>query len=761
MVGTASPNSRSAAHLQARAVALRKQQAQLRTARSIGATAAEYPERTKRPTTRPHREQPSSTDNAPHATLASLQCLAYREDASEMDRFQLRQETLAVQLGEDSWDTRTPGSRSYVGPLKLRKLLKHKQRHPEPTGATADRVQSMKYAREAEDDTKAAFQLRDRPNGPRKLGSEGSSEAEEIAAQEVVAPGAPRELDTQRRNGSSGSGSDEAADNSGSRSGGSGEGSGSGTGSGSGQVRILPCAPKSCLSGSTRYAQTFGGSGQTSWLADTAGGTRSSKFQGSAAGTEESPRSETGDTKSATPVLDLTRRSRPLISGAYSDGELRRVGPLALKKRLRQNGSLQSAGGASSTIGDGGSNSAGVRQIDGVPSNLDNPSAGTPHRLVSASPLAGKRCRRGEADDICVEDHDGRRNKRHVTLPTASQKAPFNSCQNLQRFKKCPECGHIYGNKMGGRDGGSQCKTVQPVIGPDGKPLLSEDGRPVVQRCSYIFVSNAKRKSIRKCIAAEAGAALQPLDSSAEAPVQPSEAGTIAQHVEEGLQPLSTLEDNFRDIMSRVKEDVERQGASFYSALAASTSTMCAESTDARTFYPGWNPSFGSPSSLVLLQHFSGPAAWSMYGRRANERAASPPVRLSLAEAYAELCRAHEQAERNRSSAGLSLPTAPPSFTCEEAWGSFIDDVLRKNQLGPRSLSQFLEDMDCSRCHGKFVAHGIDLRGLLKLVCAERANSARTLSLMLGVPIGVACKITQQVMLMMNDEQVIPKGCYF
>eukprot|EP00873_Tetraselmis_striata_P038300 jgi/Tetstr1/458564/TSEL_044967.t1 len=509
-----------------------------------------------------------------------------------MDRCQLRQETLAVQLGEDSWDTRTPGSRSYVGPLKLRKLLKHKQRHPEPTGATADRVQSMKYALEAEDDTKAAFQL--------------------------------------------------------------------------------------------------------------PGGTRSSKFQGSAAGTQESPRSETGDTKSATPVLDLTRCSRPLISGAYSDGELRRVGPLALKKRLRQNGSLQTAGGASSTIGDGGSNSAGVRQIDGVPSNLDNPSAGTPHRLVSASPLAGKRCRRGEADDICVEDHGGHRNKRHVTLPTASQKAPFNSCQNLQRFKKCPECGHIYGNKMGGRDGGSQCKTVQPVI---------------------------------------------------EAPVQPSEAGTIAQHVEEGLQPLSTLEDNFHDIMLGVKEDVERQGASFYSALAASTSTMCAKSTDARTFYPGWNPSFGSPSSLVLLQHFSGPAAWSMYGRLANERAASPPVRLSLAEAYAELCRAHEQAERNRSSAGLSPPTAPPSFTCEEAWGSFIDDVLRKNQLGPRSLSHFLEDMDCSRCHGKFVAHDLDLRGLLKLVCAERANSARTLSSMLGVPIGVACKITQQVMLMMNDEQ--------
>lgn len=72
------------------------------------------------------------------------------------------------------------------------------------------------------------------------------------------------------------------------------------------------------------------------------------------------------------------------------------------------------------------------------------------------------------------------------------------SVANLQRYKSCPQCGHVYGNKMGGKAGGSQCVNMVPVLDAKGSPVLGSDGQPKKQRCPYVFVSIKQTRMIQR-----------------------------------------------------------------------------------------------------------------------------------------------------------------------------------------------------------------------------------------------------------------------
>uniref|UniRef100_A0A061SJ27 Uncharacterized protein n=1 Tax=Tetraselmis sp. GSL018 TaxID=582737 RepID=A0A061SJ27_9CHLO len=67
------------------------------------------------------------------------------------------------------------------------------------------------------------------------------------------------------------------------------------------------------------------------------------------------------------------------------------------------------------------------------------------------------------------------------------------SIANLQQHKSCPLCGQVYGNKMGGKPGGSQCIRLVPVTNDKGIAVCDEEGNPILQRCPYVFRSNKQK----------------------------------------------------------------------------------------------------------------------------------------------------------------------------------------------------------------------------------------------------------------------------
>lgn len=108
-----------------------------------------------------------------------------------------------------------------------------------------------------------------------------------------------------------------------------------------------------------------------------------------------------------------------------------------------------------------------------------------------------------------------------------------NSMANLQRLKACPKCGHTYGNKMGGRPGGSQCTTMVPVVDGNGKLLTNEHGQPVLARCPFVFISNARKKGSQDPVTTQ----------TIEKQEQPQPTDNARQHGEEQVSSDHSTED--------------------------------------------------------------------------------------------------------------------------------------------------------------------------------------------------------------------------
>jgi len=207
-----------------------------------------------------------------------------------------------------------------------------------------------------------------------------------------------------------------------------------------------------------------------------------------------------------------------------------------------------------------------------------------------------------------------------------------NSMANLQRLKACPKCGHTYGNKMGGRPGGSQCTTMVPVVDGNGKLLTNEHGQPVLARCPFVFISNARKKGSQDPVATQ----------TIEKQEQPQPTDNVGQHGEEQVSSDHSTQDmllsskelteKFGHLMVQMGANKTSEGANMYFALCGMTSSTDLAPSPLLDFAQR-KSRHGSRSALLLMRHYAGPASTIVYDNYPSER----PVQANLKDVVSVL----------------------------------------------------------------------------------------------------------------------------